>query len=151
MLSKSNDVEMQNIEILNVIEKQLLNYSVLEKVLNSYSQAHPIEIINYADKASELNERLEECFAGIKYGIHVKIGDEIILNLATKREGDSFLVSDIANKRRRINLLFNNYLCEYIKERFTYEADINRRMLKSIEIKQELLISTRLFEELTSD
>ncbi|MEH7284910.1 hypothetical protein COJ92_22435 [Priestia megaterium] len=130
--------------------KQGLGHFLNEEYLDSIvkylrkNRTEAIRIISAVEYEKKLNDKLEECFVGIWYGIKVMDKEKEVLKITTLLEGDSCFVSEFASERRKKNLLLCTLLSQYLKTALEAQRRLSP-FIKKIELKEEINVGERLF------
>jgi hypothetical protein len=138
------DKEQLKNGIGNYINEEYLIY-ILDYVQRN--KPAKLTLISTVEYGKELNEILEECFVGFRYGIKIMDNGRHVITITTLLDGDSCVVSAAAAKRRKSNVLFGTMLAHYLKEAIgnlpTLTLSGNQL---SIEIKEQINVGKLLFE-----
>ena len=123
-----------------------LNEEYLDSIVKYLSEyrTEAIRIISAVEYAKKLNDKLEECFVGIWYGIKVMDKEKEVLKITIFVEGDSCFVSEFASERRKKNLLLCTLLTQYLKTALEVHRTLSP-FIKNIELKEEINVGERLF------
>lgn len=117
---------------------------VLYPIMNHHFKDKQLNIVCYAEIAREANEKMEECFIGVRYGVKLLDGEKEFFNITTLLDGDGMFVSEIASRRRTTNFLFAQNLAEYIKSRLVNEFN-RREPVREIQILIEKNVGNNFF------
>lgn len=141
-------VEVPSLTTTNEKNK-LLGQTIQEDIIHEIVQAigfkeSTVTLVSSVSMSKEKNEQDADDIPTGKmvYGIKVIVNEELILNYPIYEDHDAFFVSNMASRRRLLNLSLVQHIALYVKDFL-----LNEPMLKNptIELKDEFDVSERLF------